>query len=199
MALDDRDYMRERFQTWLAEDGHWPIKRQKSKFSRELKTLVAVSLAAAAAYFVLHEPTPPLALPENGAVTRYQPLPEVSHSAQFSIVAPALNTKTNYAIKLSDWDSNAPALALFLRGGQQASVPMPYGRYRLTITEGSAWYGPERLFGRRTLVSEGIMPIVLRYDAATQQHVGQVVTLSETPHGNFPTRPTGWSAMAPYR
>lgn len=80
---------------------------------------------------------PPVALPANGTVTRYQ-------SSQ-AIAPLTIVTRTgggHYFVKLRTVGSGALIAAVFVREGQRASIEVPLGTHELTYATGRTWYGP---------------------------------------------------------
>lgn len=212
MSADDRDYMIERHHKRQAvEDGNL----HRSKFNlvaaqppfdascrdvhppaSSYRGVAAVAgvlvLAAAITYQSGRESAPPFDLPENGSSHLFRAAE--SKSAPFKIVSNKSHPELNYLVRVSDWTTGAPLLNLFVRGGQEAEVPLSPGTYRITYGQGTTWYGPEKLFGRGMVVSEGITPTRL-YQSGPSQMTGVIITLTGQFNGNYPTKPGNKSAF----
>lgn len=194
MSLDNHNRLKNRFETYL--DGLPLASRTKPSFGSQhagkIKILGLVAVVAGIMYF-LKEPTEPVPLPANGAVTWHQS--RSGKTVPFTFESSTFDADTNYYVRLVQEESNEPVLSMFVRAGQKASVQAPIGSYRLFVAEGSTWYGVKRLFGHGTRVTEGLESIELTYDPRTRQSMGRIVSYRKRLDGNYPTHPAGKAAF----
>jgi hypothetical protein len=218
MGLADRDYMHERhrerekiriniynpkaFRGGRAAPSRWDgwgdggirqpdVKLPKTAIVQFIAFWLIIIAAIYGAYnFFQREPSPPLPLPENGSVTIYSMVPDHVPTGPFQIEVSPGQSEKHYFITASDWHTSVPVRGVFVRSGHTAKIQLPLGAYRISIAEGKEWYGPQRLFGRKTVIKEGVHPISL-YPEAHQGHTrirGHVITLPGTVAGNFRTK-----------
>lgn len=105
-----------------------------------------------------HENAPQLATPDNGDIALYRTVDPRMPTGPFRVSTNIEPEYSSYFIKVSDWGTSEPLLAMFVRGGQDAEVQLPVGSYRIMVARGPHWYGMERLFGKRTVRHEEIVP-----------------------------------------
>lgn len=205
MGLDDRDYMRERYRAREAQESRKtsPFRQpstidfvtgERSPMKGLLFVGFVIAAIAGALSYSSREPGPPQPMPENGTVFLYRPASPGTPQAPFKLVANQQDSSVSYVVKLTDWESGAPALEMFVRGGDAAEAMVPLGAYRVSIAQGTAWYGHHDLFGKRTLVTQGVEPSVFRQDG-TNRTTGNTITLTPRMNGNYPIKQTGRSAF----
>lgn len=92
----------------------------------------------------------------------------------------------HYFVKLTDWETDAPVLTIFVRAGQTAETTVPLGSYRLKYATGETWLGPDKLFGEETIYSQADN----RFDFERQGNEvsGYTVELILQTGGNLSTR-----------
>lgn len=89
----------------------------------------------------------------------------------------------NYFLKLSDWTSNAPAVELFVRGGETVDVEIPFGTYRVRMAAGTTWYGEKTRFGPDTAYTQIDQPMTFAVEG--DRLVGHQLELSLVRDGNL--------------
>lgn len=105
------------------------------------------------------ENAPLQASPENGDIALYRTLDPKIPTAPFRVTTNTEPVYNGYFVKVSDWATSEPLLAMYVRGGQDAEVPLPIGSYRVMVARGPNWYGMDRLFGKKTIVKEELNPV----------------------------------------
>lgn len=126
-------------------------------------------------------------LPATGDLTLYQRGHSASPVASFTVVATSTGLKkTNYLVKMIDANTGQPALSVFVRSGETASIKIPLGSYKANIASGETWYGDIKLFGNGTVVQQG--HVTLDFYSRGNSITGHTLTLPGTFNGNFPTR-----------
>lgn len=141
-----------------------------------------------------HTPTAPsasaLALPPTGHRLIYSQWAPTTPVGIFGVEAPPLGSKTpshHYFITVSDWESNAPIISMFVRAGETGRTELPVGKYRITVAEGGEWFGPQKMFGKRMVTKEGVKPVDI-FPVGPQGVMGGTIRLTGRIDGNFPTR-----------
>lgn len=118
--------------------------------------------AAPAAQSVAQAPTPALPLPESGQGVLYAPWAPNAIVDPFVVEAPPVGTRhpdRHYFVTASDWNTGSPVLSIFVRAGESGRTVLPKGSYRITIAEGTQWYGPQKLFGPQTATTDVAQPV----------------------------------------
>jgi hypothetical protein len=130
-----------------------------------------------------------------GGVRHQQPFPEPgtvhwfvaeTHgpTAHLTLRAPH-SGPAHFAVRFDHWDIRAPVALVPIRSGASATLKMPLGRYRMTITKGLMWQGPGKLFHITTDAREAVDPVEFtRVGEMTSGHTIQLETLG----GNMDTR-----------
>ena len=90
---------------------------------------------------------------------------------------------TNYFLRLSDWATGAPALAVFVQGGDTVNVDIPLGTYRVRMAAGTTWYGEKVRFGSKTAYSQIDQP--LAFSVEGDRLIGHALELSQVRNGNL--------------
>ncbi len=123
--------------------------------------------------------------PESGDVVWYrsETPPRI---ARLTLRAPA-NTQKNFVVRLEDWSTGAPLALIPVRHGETSVTLVPLGRYRMTLSKGTNWSGPGRMFGASGESREALDPI--EFYKTTRQTVGLAIDLEVQFSGNLPTRP----------
>ncbi len=88
-------------------------------------------------------------------------------------------------LRLVIWHTNAPALAVFVRGGETIDARVPVGQYRGTIVCGSTWYG-DRQFGPNVVQDEIEAPLAF-VRSGSGQVKGMQIELTKRLGGNLRT------------
>jgi hypothetical protein len=100
-----------------------------------------------------HAELHPIPMPPTGVLEAF-PNSEPPHLAD-SVAAPLqiVNSKgdRNYLIKLTDWQTHAVRMVIFVRSGDTATFDVPTGDYEIRYAQGQTWYGVSNLFGPETL------------------------------------------------
>jgi hypothetical protein len=115
---------------------------------------------------------------------------EVRHVQRFSglygpltIVAPRGDAARHFAIRVRDWYDKTPVTTLYFRSGDAFEVDIPVGAYRLSFAEGNGWLGYDRLFGKNTIFTEGVQPVVIA--PGNGRVTGFRLVMELQPAGNF--------------
>ena len=184
MGIQDRDYMRK---------GR-PISSSRrvgfagSQWLRTLRVaLILVAVVAAASYSIrqLMESSRAMPFPATGEMIWYA-TPQHGDRARLAITAPA-NAGQQYAVRLSEWESQRATVLIPVRAGETAQVEIPLGRYRVTMANGRTWLGLERLFGVGSEVREAIEP--MEFYRVGNAITGHTIDLDSSLKGNMATRP----------
>lgn len=123
---------------------------------------------------------PPLTLPVNGAIVRYNSLPSL---APLTIVTqPGTG---HHFVKVVDWASGGTVLTIFVHGGSRASTDVPLGSYELRYAVGDTWYGPALCFGKKTKYARP--KARLEFSRTPRGYQGHTVTLIPQVGGNLAT------------
>lgn len=196
MGLSDRDYMRDRYiAREKIEDAKYNPLMFRSSASKKMnfqsiKALLIfgalVGVLVCIKFYLEKEDYPPLSLPNNGSVILYSPI-YVTPPAPFKIISDQMHGDINYFVTVSDWDTHLPLMGIFVSNGQMAEVKIPLGTYRISIAEGKYWYGPQRLFGKKTVIYEGINPTLI-YQSESNQFIGAIINLTGMINGNYPIK-----------
>jgi hypothetical protein len=108
-----------------------------------------------------------------------------------SIGLPALKVHVppgrHFFLKLSDWTTGAPALTLFVQGGDTIAVDIPFGTYRVSMASGRIWYGEKVRFGPDTEYSQLNEP--MQFAVEGDQLAGHRLELSLVRNGNLRPSP----------
>lgn len=112
-------------------------------------------------------------LPVSGEYQRFYP-PTVAAPAIFKISAKS--STSHFFVKLEDWKTTAPVVTVFVRKGEEVTINVPLGEYRLKYASGTNWMGPEALFGVETSSSQAVEPITFR--AAGNQYLWHIIDLA---------------------
>lgn len=157
MGIQDRDYYWERH----ANPAPRARRNQRSTTRQALVWIAAMlltTLAVKVALISRHlQPFPPA-----GTVHWYIDPPHgTSTTARLTLKAPANQRLTHFAVLLHHWDTHQPVALIPMPTGAIVTVPMPLGRYRLTVVKGMLWQGPEKLFAYETYANESLQPVAL--------------------------------------
>lgn len=196
MGLLDRDYKHERWGQQEPKASNWPIVftvlaviavvsgwAQLSSEQPMLQTwLDAMKEPTADPKSAVREEE--LQFPATGD-TRWYVETKGAPMARLEVTAPV--GRLNYVLQLKDWESNRPVALIPVRQGSTADVQVPLGRYRLTIMEGTSWYGPPSYFGRSMSANESIHSI--DFYKVADGTIGHTISLTGRVNGNLQTRP----------
>lgn len=91
--------------------------------------------------------------------------------------------EASYFIKLTLSTELHPLFTMFVRAGETAEVPVPFGTYQIKMASGSQWYGKRNLFGPDTGYTKIDMP--MDFDLQGTQLRGHEITLSKVRDGNL--------------
>lgn len=111
---------------------------------------------------------------------------ESDAQAPFSIVAPNKPDRV-FAVKLADEATGRPVVLFLLRGGEAVNYKVPLGKFYLTISSGTRWYGLEKgfgIFGETRKSTES-----LHFTKSPNGFNGHTILLDAHFYGNLKTRP----------
>jgi hypothetical protein len=103
--------------------------------------------------------SPAVPFPENASVHVYRY--SEAQTAPFKVIAKGKSNE-NSLVRVFDAQTREPVFDIYVRGGQEAEIPVPLGSYRMVYTQGTTWYGPDELFGNNAAVTETTGPLELR-------------------------------------
>jgi hypothetical protein len=127
-----------------------------------------------------------ISFPESGSVT-------VNHSIDPRSATSSLKVVTdmgNAVIQLYDPATDTHVISVYVRRGDEVTIPVPPGTYRMQVIEGDKWHGPEKYFGSTTTFET-----VSRKMTFSDGH-GSGIDLHRSRAGNLHTR-TNFSAPQP--
>lgn len=127
-----------------------------------------------------------LRFPKNAEAIYYQQ--DANRAIEFKVIGGTQNCM----VKLENWDTGAPLMAVFVQAHSEATTKVPAGKYRTKMACGSRWYGTTRLFGPETVVSTGVRPLlftVLTDRNGAETLNGHILNLHQKFDGNFHTNP----------
>lgn len=104
--------------------------------------------------------------------------------APLRIVTP--HGEDNYYVKVVNAYTGAPALTLFIYGGQSFETEVPLGVYVIRYATGKTWFGEERLFGPNTSYSQADK--TFNFAIEGNQVSGYTVELIRQQAGNLRTK-----------
>lgn len=104
--------------------------------------------------------------------------------APLRIVTP--QGEDNYYVKVVNAYTGAPALTLFIYGGQSFDTEVPLGVYVIRYATGKTWLGEERLFGPKTSYSQADK--TFNFAIEGNQVSGYTVELIRQQAGNLRTK-----------
>lgn len=130
-----------------------------------------------------------------------QPLPKsgdgIVYFQKIEAVAPlTIVTKTSklhYFVKIIDWYTNQVITTFFICSGQQVSMQLPLGSYKIKYATGQIWYGDKYLFGPNTDYSE--VDKKLAFEKIDDRVTGYTIELFLQQNGNLHTKkisPNNW-------
>jgi hypothetical protein len=192
MGLWDRDYMHERAKSDSSASRFTRTARSSSPApgwglwlqSVALALILAMVVFAVVKYGLEHVRSVPF--PASGEARWFIEEPG-SKVARLTLHAPA-EGRRHYIVRLDDWHSGAPVVAIPVRAGESAVTLMPLGRYRMTFSRGRTWLGHSRGFGLGGDAREAVTPI--EFYRRDNQVVGQRIELESPFRGNLETRPS---------
>ena len=203
MGIQDRDYMHERHREQTKKRGPSRTAMPVKTSSGLGKSILFFVVTLTAGTLIINKISPDKApinwarflpvsakqvpLPATGDLTLYQRGHSASAVASFTVVATSTGLKrTNYLVKMIDANTGQPALSVFVRSGETASIKIPLGSYKANIASGETWYGDIKLFGNETIVQQG--NTALDFYKEGNSITGHTLTLPGKFNGNFPTR-----------
>lgn len=104
--------------------------------------------------------------------------------APLSISTPHGNEK--YFVKIVDAVTEAPAMTVFIYGGQTFELKVPLGQYKVKYATGENWYGESLLFGPSTSFNEAETTFFFHDDG--YQINGYSLELIKQINGNLHTK-----------
>jgi len=131
-------------------------------------------------------PTPPpfnqpiQPVPPNGEVVKFTRIPSL---APFQIKS---SPRSNYLIKISDFDTNQPVMTIFVRGGEHFTVKVPLGQFTVKYATGDVWYGYKYLFGPETVYNQATSSFT--FSRQSDGYSGYTITLYKVRNGNLKTQ-----------
>lgn len=128
-----------------------------------------------------------LSVPASGSFIHYREFPINGPLAPLRIITKP-GSGEHYLVKLEDWQTGLPVLAIFIRAGERADVAVPLGSYRIKWVHGRHWYGGAHLFGKRSEVEYVIAPMSFEMADGGRSLVGKVINLAGVVGGNMVTR-----------
>lgn len=177
------------------EDDYWRKLADRQAFNRKAIIVVLITVIAIGLWLKAnpeHIPkleirniwstTPTMQFPISGTTMLYQQ--NNDPKAKFTLASEQGKTE-NCIVKLEDWKSGISVIELYVRAGEKAETNVPIGEFRARIACGENWYGRSEMFGKRTIITIGIQPLIF-WQSKNTIH-GNVLNLSKTPAGNFKT------------
>ncbi len=142
--------------------------------------ILAVVLGILPFVAVAQTATDPPAEPRVGLMWQHTGLPAVF----------PLQVKTrsgvSYYLLLKDADTDAPALAAFIKGGVFFKVLVPPGRFRVTVFSGVKWQNEIALFGKGALTTVLELPDPLIFEArGLATKAGHLIDLTQIVDGEL--------------
>lgn len=205
MALEDRDYMRERHRTvWVDKKGRaeWfdPKNRgfdYQKRFGRR-RSGQAVRMHPMQLWLVLLVLAGPLIglyyeakrsgwlpdsgtevpFPSSGSVTVNRLIDPRSATSRLTVVTSDANAVAQLYTLAGDH-----VISLYVEKNDEVTTRVPPGTYRLRIAEGQRWQGPAKFFGSN-MTFEEVAETMTFVDGG-----GAGINLHRQPYGNLPTRP----------
>lgn len=110
--------------------------------------------------------------------------PELDCLAPFTVTTP--DDEKYYYIKLKHIDDKSRNVTIFLGANQTFKTTVPIGQYDFYYTCGTDWYGETELFGKSTLCTKAIEPLIFIQNETGIQ--GHIVTLIKQVDGNLRTQ-----------
>lgn len=204
MALDDRDYMRERRRAeskstrlgsapWFdAKDsqhayrkGRYPLNPRIVLHPRQkwIVLLTAISILIPLYGEVQRKGWLPdfaaaVPFPETGSVTVAGSIKRGNIRSILTVDASAANA----VVQLFDPATNRHIFTLYVAGNNRITVPAPTGTFRMRLIEGQKWHGTTRYFGPNT--SYETVAELMTFEPRS----GHVIDLHRRPDGNLRTR-----------
>jgi hypothetical protein len=144
------------------------------------------------------QPAPPrfnkplVPLPPNGFAEWYT---NASRPTKLTIKTSSRNN--HHYIKLVGVSTAQPILTIFVRSGQTAEIPVPFGTYQFRYATGKNWYGKEILFGPDTeyYQTADANEFTSRINNGRSEYTHLTIELIEQIGGNLETseiRPDEW-------
>ena len=118
-------------------------------------------------------------LPLNGEVQKYQ---QYQGIAPFKVNVPP--SGTHYLMKIRNWETNEPLLAVFVHSGESIDILIPLGEYRVQYAAGQTWYGHEHLFGPGT--SYFAFDKKMEFTQSGNRYLGHGINMAPKTRGNLP-------------
>lgn len=87
--------------------------------------------------------------PANGTIVRYNQSTGVS-----PLKITTSSGSSQYYVKIAEWDSKKPVLAVYIHSGQTVELEVPEGSYEIKYAAGETWYGEKYLFGPKTVYTK---------------------------------------------
>lgn len=144
MGLAERDYMKRPLGDAARPNAFH--KRGNWQTAGLLLLLAALLVLAAKASGIVPDGSPELTFPPNGTVAYVGGKAPSTETARFS-VSDESRSGLNKVIRFRAPDGATMAAELYLRPGQNGEVQLRPGIYRLHISQGRNWLGPDKHFG----------------------------------------------------
>ena len=91
----------------------------------------------------------------------------------------------NYLVKLIDMVTDKPVMDVFIHGGKNTNIRLPFGSYKIKYAVGSDWYGYEYYFGPSTNYSKA--DTVMTFEDNSDFISAYTLTLYNVSNGNLNT------------
>lgn len=126
--------------------------------------------------------------PPTGTVRWYIPAPvnRTNDVAPLSIKG-LVGVGQDLVVRLDSWEARTPVAMIPVRGGETATLQVPFGRYRISFAPNATWQGEFMLRGE---TQEGVEP--LEFYRSGNQIMGQRIDLNGRVNGNLKTRRTSY-------
>jgi hypothetical protein len=110
------------------------------------------------------------------------------------IPAPTLTISTrtgsgHHLLKIEDWDSRQQVALIFVRDGEQTTVHVPAGSYRIKFASGDEWFGVTQRFGAREICTVAVRRFEFSHHVASDKErwTEESIELYPQPNGNMAT------------
>jgi hypothetical protein len=122
--------------------------------------------------------------PATGAVRWYIPAAANGPGGVAPLTITGLvDVGQNVVVRLDVWEARTPIAMIPIRGGETATLQVPFGRYRITYAPNATWQGEFKLLGE---AQEGVEP--LEFYRVENQLMGHSIDLNGRINGNLKTR-----------
>lgn len=126
-------------------------------------------------------------LPMSGVLQRFLPRRYFDSPGGLPGLKITAPPELNYVVKLTNWDSGAPVMTIFVRAGEIAEASVPFGTYRIRMAAGKTWYGEKVRFGPDTRYTQVDTSADFRIE--DDRLVGHELLLALVRNGNLKPSP----------